>query len=141
MLFDNFGEFEKSLDNWVKETDLLFKDILKRLAFEIQDRVIDRTPVDSGAARASWNLTVRTPNTEVQEPPKRKKRGRKAALEAARSLRKGLPDFDPYNDTIWLTNATPYILHLEHGSSKQAPVGMVAVTIAEVEAGLIIRLL
>lgn len=139
MLFDNFNEFEKGIDKWVKETEILFKDLLKRLVFEIQDRVIDRTPVDTGAARASWNLTVRTPDLTVKEAPK--KRGRKAALEAARSLRKELPDFDPYSDMIWLTNATPYILRLEHGSSKQAPVGMVAVTIAEVEAGLIIRAL
>lgn len=136
-VFDNEPEFTAKIAKWIKETEARFQLIVRALAFEVHDRVIDRTPVDSGRARASWNLSINAPVTTVAPEPK--KRSRRAALESARSVRAQLPSFDAFRDTVWITNAVPYILRLEHGSSKQAPVGMVAVTIAEVEAGIILK--
>lgn len=135
----NEQEFARALAKWVKDTEAQFQVIVRALAFEIHDRVIDRTPVDSGRARASWNISINTPVLTVAPEPKKK--SKRSALETARTVRAALPAFDAFSDTVWLTNAVPYILRLEHGSSKQAPVGMVAVTIAEVEAGILLRAL
>jgi hypothetical protein len=42
-----------------------------------------------------------------------------------------------YGGTIWIYNNVRYITALEHGhSKKQAPIGMVAVSLAEIAAGL-----
>ena len=39
-------------------------------------------------------------------------------------------------ESIWISNNLPYITALEDGHSKQAPAGMVALSLAEVSSGL-----
>ena len=45
-----------------------------------------------------------------------------------------MADREPFA-TVWITNNVSYIQSLERGSSDQAPVGMVAVTAAELGRG------
>lgn len=135
--FEDADKFGAAIQKWSMGAEADFKKVMKALAFEVHERIIDRTPVDTGRARASWNLSINEPDLTVAPEPKKK--SRKAALESAQAARASLPDFDPFTDTIWITNAVSYILRLEHGSSKQAPVGMVVVTVAEVEAGVVLK--
>jgi len=82
--------------------------------------VADRTPVDSGTAKANWNCSVNAPDCTYNEfatfDPDR-------AAQAFLRVEAG--------DTLFITNCTPYILELENGSSPQAPEGMALVTIRE----------
>jgi hypothetical protein len=113
--------------------------------------VVLRTPVDTGRARASWNLSVGTPDGSypaaggTYEP---------LSYEAAAIA---LRDLQPF-DVVWIASGLPYIKTLEYGLypspprvgtwvkgrgfeirsaggySKQAPQGMVRVTVDEVRA-------
>lgn len=85
------------------------------VAMELEERVKMKTPVDTGAARASWNGSVGQPEFQA-----------KGSMTAVAGMT------EP--DTVYITNAMEYASALENGHSAQAPAGMVALSIAEIEA-------
>jgi hypothetical protein len=72
---------------------------IRAVADELLPKIVDRTPVDTGAARDGWIMN-----------------------DAGAG----------WSYTIKITNAMPYAAELEHGSSQQAPHGMIAVSVWEV---------
>jgi len=89
--------------------------------------VTGRHPVDTGRARAGWNVSIQG-------------LGGKANLESGgknikpEAIAKGKSEgqFTDGTNNLWnpyveLTNAVPYIVYLEYGHSAQAPAGMVRV--------------
>jgi len=107
------------------DTKVRLDKALQNTAVEAISRMIDRTPVDTGAAKYHWFVraipTERFDKTRVdpsgQQPKQRAKRDIKQYV-FGRAI-------------VWLVNAAPYFVFLEHGSSKQAPSGVVAITIGE----------
>lgn len=91
------------------------------IARKVFEGVVDRTPVLTGSARASWNASVGEPivinriNRDTLNP-----------LGPPSFPLKSAPAFSK----IYITNGVPYIMQLEYGSSKQAPQGMLRVTLA-----------
>lgn len=118
------------LDQSLQKIDVL----IQRRAIVLTERVLEntyhilvaRTPVDTGKASSNWNVADGEPDTTVTDAT-------------------SPPPFQPPSVTIgpvyYTTNSVPYIVFLEHGSSKQAPAGMVTLTAAELEQveGPIIR--
>jgi hypothetical protein len=77
-----------------------------------------------GRARANWIFTVDAPSTatiDAVDPTGNTTKGR---LEAQIKT-------SPVGDITYIVNNLPYIERLELGWSKQAPAGMVGVTLAE----------
>lgn len=108
-------EFKLDLDREYEE--LVNKGVVRALqtiTFKLHEKIVRRTPVDTGAARASWHVSV----GQVQYQTK-------GNTLAAVSLDKV--------EQIYITNAMEYISALENGHSQQAPEGMVALSIAEIE--------
>lgn len=87
---------------------------VQTIALDLDGRIKEKTPVDTGAARASWHVSVGS--VEYRDV------GDNSAI--ARMT-------EP--DTVYITNAMEYASALENGHSQQAPQGMVALSIAEVE--------
>ena len=120
------------------------EEVFRSAAFDLFSKIIQRTPVDTGRARANWQLTIRSPDL------KKIGRGRKRKATAAKLLsdkRKAeivaldrlYDDWKP-GYSVWITNNLPYINRLETGTwSDQAPQGMVAISIAEVQQALTLR--
>lgn len=88
--------------------------------------LVRKTPVRSGKARANWQVTLGAPAAGVVE--KVDPTG-EATIAAGNSVLREMR----LGDTMHFTNNLDYIQKLEEGSSDQAPAGMVAVTLAEVE--------
>lgn len=84
--------FQRKLGKIVEEK-------IRDLGNELFPRIVDRTPVATGAARDGWIMN-----------------------DAGSG----------WSYTIKITNAMPYAGDLEHGSSQQAPHGMIAVSVWEV---------
>ena len=82
------------------------------------------TPVDTGRARASWTIAVNQANRHVMPE------GRYPAMPNP-----GFLDVRP-GDSVVISNNLPYITALENGHSRQAPFGMVAVSIQEVRTNM-----
>lgn len=96
--------------------------LFQKLALDLFNGIVRRTPVDTGRARASWNLTTGTPSGGNPAP------GSYGPPDAP--LVAGIDG----TAEVWVTSNLEYIEPLEHGHSKQAPAGMVRVTVAEIAA-------
>lgn len=93
--------------------------VVRRSAEELSTRVIERTPVDTGALRASW-----TPNAGAPRAVNREGGGEQNVAAVAGALEPG--------DTYSLANGQPYVRRIEYeGHSPQAPAGMLGVSVAE----------
>lgn len=118
--------FTLDLTRFAKRYDADIKVVVRKIAFDAFQRVILRTPVDTGRARANWSVALNAPllgqTTEATD------KSGSAALKAAQEQ---VTTFNG-DGSIFLTNNVPYIGALEYGSSKQAPQGMVRLTVAEI---------
>jgi hypothetical protein len=119
--------FEDDLRKFERKTTRKMTQVGRKVALELFGRVILKTPVDTGRARANWQVTIgTTANGTVEIDDKSGGATMSAATAASAGFNAG--------DTIYLTNNLPYILKLEEGSSQQAPAGMVALTVQEFAA-------
>ena len=121
--------------------------IFKKICFDLFGRVIARTPVKTGRARANWQLGVnKLPTGTIESGFEKRKTGKKGGLEggkwkaatgvAGKVAGEALKGMDTLTikDAAYLANNVEYIGPLEYGTSQQAPRGMVRVTVAEFDA-------
>lgn len=105
--------------------------LVQRLSLQLLRRIVLKTPVDTGRARGNWIVALnRIPQGIVEI----EKLTRQQATDL--SLNRGIPIIQkskPFT-SISIANNLPYIGVLEFGGSKQAPQGMVRVTLAEIQA-------
>jgi hypothetical protein len=125
--------FRRNIAKRVDKASRKLEMAMQAVLVEIDARLVNMSPVDTGRFRANWyagngninyttteNTTKRTNETEIK------------ALKIT-------------GQTVFLTNSLPYAYRLEYeGWSKQAPSGMVRITVAEMsqiirEAGLKVR--
>jgi hypothetical protein len=107
--------------------------VVRRVALDLHKRIVEKTPVDTGRARASWTLNPGRPDRSVA--PEDTQLSAEAATQTALAQQAKAATTKPY-EAIWLSNNVVYITQLESGSSQQAPAGMVAVSLAEIETEL-----
>ena len=107
-----------------EKIDAHVNQVARRLALDIDQRVVLRTPVDTGRARSNWLVGLGAPRRDTTETLD--KTGSKAIVDAANTIGRSRA----YQD-IWISNNLPYILALEEGSSTQAPEGMARIAVAE----------
>lgn len=100
------------------------EEVARQIMLALYRGIKERTPVDTGYARAQWQIHL-VGDTLYARPV-----GDHAGEDIA-----ALSRFDlKIHDTLILSNVAAYIKRLEYeGHSKQAPDGMVRVTMAEVE--------
>lgn len=101
--------------------------VVRKVSLDILGRIIVRTPVDTGRARANWQVDLnQMPTGQVESIFEGTMAGSiaEAVIGAKLSRING-------QTTVYIANNVPYILRLEEGYSKQAPAGMVAITVAE----------
>lgn len=131
------ADFNQALAKFAKFLELSPKLITERVTLDLWNKITDKTPVDTGRARAGWQITLGSPGKEL--PPAMGKGTGKHKNDSTPPMQ---PDMS-YPETkitgkevVFITNNLPYIGVLEEGSSKQAPAGMVRTSIAEVKAGI-----
>jgi len=128
-------KFQIAVDKWAKKLKTDVQTFTRMTAIMVHDRIVIRTPVDTGRARASWNIVAgESPDTSVQDAAF--SGGEGAGTSTAKAKQNGLAVGNSYV----ISNNLPYIQRLEQGSSRQAPAGMVLLAIAEVEVILENRL-
>lgn len=101
--------------------------VARKVGIDAASRMIDRTPVKTGRARANWTVAVGTPWGDVRDATDKSGQSTKSAASSALAAYRCGP-------TIWITNNLPYIERLEDGWSRKAPAGMLGVTFIEIEA-------
>lgn len=124
------GTFSLQLAEFAKKAGDNASLVTRKVAIDILSRVVMRSPVDTGRFRSNWVLTVGAPATGTSETTDKSGGATVAKGEGA------VASFQ-VGPSIFIVNNLPYGPRLEYeGWSKQAPAGMVRVTVAEYE-GLI----
>jgi len=115
------GSFKGQLLDFVSRLEDFGNDELNALTADVFDGLVERTPKSSGEARAGWAIALNGAGGRV---PAHDAGGYSAprASDFAGVLRSA-----GWDDVRTIYNRVPYILKLEHGSSTQAPRGMVVV--------------
>lgn len=117
--------FGLDIARFVEKAKAAPEQVVRKVGLDLASRVVLRSPVDTGRFRANWNVafgrvdTLTTPSTD------------KTGGKTLERVRVQLNGWTPGQD-IYLTNSLPYAIPLEYGwSKKQAPQGMVRITVAE----------
>jgi hypothetical protein len=126
----NAFQFALSLERLGEElTDEAMRQVTQKLALQALSGVVLKSPVDTGRFRGNWNVSIDTADRSVSDVADK---GGTATIARGQGIITAVP---PYR-VIWLSNNLPYARRLETGWSKQAPAGVVALTLAELEAQL-----
>lgn len=117
------GSFAAQLHEFADMVQQDADEVFQIVATEVGQSVINLTPVDTGRALSNWNAGINAPDDVYRqtEDPLDSKTSARLAGEF-QSLK--------FGDTAYITNATPHVPFLEYGSSKQAPNGMIRITLA-----------
>lgn len=99
----------------------------RKVVLDLGTRVILRSPVKTGRFRANWQYgeSARPRGVLIDVD--------KNGTATIRKLT-GAVGPEAMGKVHWLTNNLPYARRLEDGWSKQAPIGMVGVTVVEYQA-------
>lgn len=97
----------------------------RAIGLELGRRLILKTPRDTGRAAQNWNASV-----DVTDATTHERTAEGIALAVSRPI---VAEFKLSKHTLYWTNGLPYAERLENGWSRQAPAGMVDVTIAEMK--------
>ena len=129
------AEWSLDIDKWCGKSKAKLDDVKRTFAFMLYSAVVKKTPVDSGRARGNWNVSVGSPDYSVSDSTTPKVQDPSQMPKA------------PGDTAIYVANNLPYIKTLEFGGypnppknpsgktvngySKQAPQGMVGITVAK----------
>lgn len=117
--------FDLPLAAFAKKLEIKLEEVCQRVALDALTRIVQRTPVKTGRARSSWNLTVREASDDVPDDFD----FQNDAIQRAQGIAAQIDG----KEQIFIVSNLPYIERLENGWSKQAPAGMVRLSIAEIE--------
>lgn len=98
--------------------------VVRRVTFDMFERVIAKTPVDTGRLKGSWLPAIGSiPSGDPNTPDK------SGAVSISRVTATTLKA--KAGDIIYMISNLVYSRRIEYGHSKQAPEGMVRTTISE----------
>ena len=101
--------------------------VVRGTLFGLTNRIVKRSPVDTGRFRNNWQASVNSINTTTT--PTADRSGSQAINKA-----RGTINALKMGSTFYLSNNLPYAKRLEYGWSKQAPSGMIRLSVAELQA-------
>jgi len=98
--------------------------VIRKIALDIFSRVIMKSPVDTGRFKGNWQVAIgNVPAGTLEVNDKDGSATISKVTAATLGLRAG--------QVIYLVNNLPYSRKLEYGHSKQAPNGMVRLSLRE----------
>lgn len=116
-------EFRRKFAAFVERAKGNQEQVVRKVALDLLSSLVLKSPVDTGRFRGNWqvqyNLTPRT--LDLLD------RSGAATMATARLDLSHMQ----VGETAYLVNHLPYAVPLEYGHSRQAPAGMVRITLAE----------
>lgn len=119
----NVMKFEADIDAYAKHLNRDVARVTAEVIIETFSKIVQKTPVDTGRARASWGVDSEWGTYVADEDGKGENQIGKVTPQACEMKR------------VWyIYNNLKYIRSLEYGHSKQAPQGMVRLSVKEMFA-------
>lgn len=117
--------FTLDVSNFVDKASKTADAEVRKICLDLVTGIVLKTPVDTGRARANWFTSIGSPSVSVTASTDPS--GSSSISSALGAISKAT------GNVLWITNNLPYIYRLEfEGWSKQAPAGMVRVTINDI---------
>ena len=114
--------FGRQVGGWTHKTETKIETAVRKIALSVFTEVILMSPVDTGRFRGNWQVAIGSMPTGTLEIDDKVGTATISKVQAeVLGLKAG--------QSIFLMNNLPYALPLEYGSSKQAPSGMVRLTV------------
>lgn len=118
------GSFELDIARFVAKAKGNMDLVVRKVALDLFSRVIQKSPVDTGRFKGNWQVAIGSiPAGTLKLDDKSGTAAMSAVDAAVLRLKAG--------DTIYLVNNLAYARALEYGHSKQAPAGMVRLSVME----------
>jgi len=121
-------KFNQDIKKFIKRSNLSTNIIIKKIAFDLLARILRASSVDTGRSRAGWYAAIQglggsfELESKVKNPAKSQvSKGKK---ESAYKEHLG----NSVNKYVELINGVDYVIYLEYGWSKQAPMGMIRIS-------------
>jgi hypothetical protein len=115
------GTFSIPIAELAARVKLDLETVARKSTHDVFRAVALKSPVDTGRFRANWNVSAGAPDQTVT-----------ASTDKTRADREVLKALAlPVGGVMYMANALPYAVRLEHGWSKQAPAGMVRLSAVE----------
>lgn len=118
------GNFELDIAKWCAKANGNIDLVVRKISLDLFSRVIQKSPVDEGRFKGNWQVAIGSIPAGTLEIDDKDGSVTMARVTAATLGIKG-------GDVIYLVNNLPYAIGLEYGHSKQAPNGMVRLTVEE----------
>jgi len=109
----NFKKFSKQIEKFAQNTGASVKEVTKIVALKAFESVVDKTPVDTGWALASWRFAEGGPDLSIAKKPN--KNGKKATENKQTGFSAGVGKDFP---TFYVTNNLFYVKFLEAGTAN-----------------------
>lgn len=127
------NQFELQLkeftDQYLPEHQAYF---IRKVTNKLLIALINESPVDTGRFRGAWVVGNNIADRREPDTPDKTEGESNISFQRSRSL---IAHLQP-GDIVYLSNNLDYALMLEYGWSEQAPAGMVAISLNEIEAWL-----
>lgn len=104
--------------------------VSRKLVLNVNRRLAENTPIDTGWARSNWIPSVDRPNEGVAGTREN------VVLDAATAGVSEIKGWDLFRGQAFITNNVPYINDLNAGFSPQTPPGFVQESIESAISGL-----
>ena len=125
---NNAADFSNALTALADHTTGSIEKVIRKAFIDLYRSIVEKTPVDTGRAKASWGLSTHHTNDEASE--------NMTPEEAVQVVSDNISDFTfkAQDDQVIIYNNLEYIEYLENGTSQQAPSGMVSLSLVEFTA-------
>lgn len=117
------GTFSEQLEGFAEYAKEAADEIFKSVVIQIGASVINLSPVDTGRFLANWQFSINsTSNASIDDTDQM----------GDKTLARFVKEVGPltYGQTAYIYNNLIYSLPLEYGHSRQAPSGMLRITLA-----------
>jgi len=107
-----------------------FRLFQRKIALDLLTKIVIKTPVDLGTLRGNWQVDIDTlPEGELDV----KDKGGGDTIQKGLAQLSELRGPGSITQTVFLANNLPYAVPIEDGHSRRASMGMVALSIQEIE--------
>lgn len=121
-------QFNLQLNKEIADTDEKIEDAIGLIAMDSLRGIVMKSPVDTGRFRGNWIVSKNSFNNTTNQITDK---------SGGPTINKGSQVIQSFNykkdHSIIIQNNLPYANRLENGWSKQAPNGMVALTLSEMQ--------
>lgn len=121
------GSFRLDVADFAKQAGDNADDAVRRIVLDLHARIVEKSPVDTGRFKANWQYSVNAKATGTIDGNWTSER--RAPPPETPKIAAGA-----FGKVHYICNNLPYSQRLENGYSKQAPIGMVGLTLMEFNA-------